>query len=186
MNTKNDPKDVVVVTGPVGGGKSTLGAELTKHVRMELAQTAAVIDLDEVYKMLRSRGDFDEQPLWPIARRGCAALAESFFNSGFDVVVVEGEFFSTAHFDELRAGFGNPPRVTAFTLMVSYDQALQRVRGDPARGASKNPGVLKELHNTFIAALPYLRERTLILDAEHCGAVELARMVASQLENRSG
>jgi hypothetical protein len=74
----------------VGGGKSALARELANHLRRQLPQKVAVIDLDIVYTMLRQ-------------------------------------------------------------------------------------------HDAFVAALPYLQQRTIVIDAERKGSGELARIVATQL-----
>jgi adenylylsulfate kinase-like enzyme len=84
---------LVVITGPVGGGKSTVALALADRFR-ESRRTAAVIDLDVVYCMARQGEGFDEANVWNTARHGAAALADAFFAEGMEAVIVEGEFFT--------------------------------------------------------------------------------------------
>ena len=47
-------KSLVVITGPVGGGKSTTAVVLASQLR-ERGLTVAVVDLDDVYLMASQR-----------------------------------------------------------------------------------------------------------------------------------
>src|SRR5688572_7013385 len=86
-------RQLIVVTGPVGGGKSTTAIALAACLRRKDA-SIAVIDLDQIYCMARQRDGFDEPRIWIAARRAAATLANSFFDSGMDVVIIDGEFFT--------------------------------------------------------------------------------------------
>jgi energy-coupling factor transporter ATP-binding protein EcfA2 len=171
----------LIITGSVGAGKSTLALALAELLRRESAMTVAVIDLDIVYCMLRQKDGFAELELWPVARRACAALTASLFAHGFDAVVLEGEFFTPLHFEEVLAEAPDLPPSTRFTLNVSYAETLRRVALDPSRGASKNPEFLMQLHTGFVAALPFLRQHTTIMEADRQTPRELAVQIAAQL-----
>jgi hypothetical protein len=54
-------------------------------------RSAAVIDLDIVYDMLDHRPKSDAA-VWLLARQTAAILADHFFRSGVELVVVEGSF----------------------------------------------------------------------------------------------
>ena len=86
-------RTLVVVTGPVGGGKSTVALVLAQQFR-EMGRPSAVIDLDLVYCMVRQVEGFGEQNVWMTARRGASTLVDAFFSEGMEVVIVEGEFFT--------------------------------------------------------------------------------------------
>jgi hypothetical protein len=164
----------------VGGGKSTTALALADHLR-RLGQSVAVIDLDQVYCMVRQLEGFNEPAGWDAARRGAAALADSFFASGLGVVVVEGEFFTPDEFRQLHDRLDSKPRRFCFTLVVSYGQALQRVEGDRTRGASRDPEFLKQMHNKFAKALPYLETVSVLAQADHPSAEEVAALIADAL-----
>ncbi len=167
---------LLVVTGPVGGGKSTVALVLADRVRQS-GRTAAVIDLDLVYCMARQVEGFDEANIWTTARRGAAALADAFFSEGMQVVIVEGEFFDQGELDALRRNLATPVEHRFVTLVVSYEEALRRVSGDPSRGASRDPQFLKRLHSTFVEALPFLRAASLLVEADQDTPREMAELI---------
>lgn len=171
---------LVIVTGPVGGGKSTVAAALAGVLRSE-GQRVAVIDLDVVYTMARQKEGFGEMDVWPVARRASGALARSLFAQGYDRVIVEGEFFSADELEDVVRGGEEVPAPRVFTLDVSYAEALRRVGLDASRGASKDPVLLKQFHDAFVAALPYLRTRGEVVDAEGRAAREVAGAIAMRL-----
>src|SRR4051794_11316488 len=92
METRD--RRMIVITGPVGGGKSSTGMALA-HSLQRRNRLVAVIDLDQVYGFVRQPGDADDEAAWQRARAGAAALSNAFFDSGVSVVVVEGEFFTS-------------------------------------------------------------------------------------------
>ena len=167
---------LVVVTGPVGGGKSTVALVLADCFR-ESGRTAAVIDLDLVYCMARQVEGFDEATIWTTARRGAAALADAFFAEGMEVVIVEGEFFNQGELDAVLHNLVTPVERRFVTLVVSYEEALRRVSGDPSRGASRDPQFLKRLHSQFVEALPFLRAASLLVEAGQRTPREVAEFI---------
>ena len=167
---------LVVLTGAVGAGKSTTAFALASHLR-GLGRTAAVVDLDEVYCMVRQHEGFDESAGWAAARRGAAALADSFFASGLKVVVVEGDFYAPDDWRQLRDNLGSKVEEKFFTLVVSYKGALRRVRGDSKRQASRDPKFLKRLHEDFVRALPYLESASVLVPADDQTPEELAALM---------
>lgn len=83
---------LIVITGPVGGGKSSTALALA-HALRPTGLAVAVIDLDQLYGVVRQpRGD--DEIAWNLARAGAAGLANALFGKGVPVVVVEGEFFT--------------------------------------------------------------------------------------------
>ena len=169
---------LLLVTGPVGGGKSTTSLALARALRQP-AQTVAVIDMDQMYGFVRQQDGYGETEAWLRARRGASALARALFASGMAVVIVEGEFFTA---DELADVLHDIPEHIPrrfFTLRLSYEQALERVQTDPSRGASKDPVFLKQLHAQFAHAAPFLEAASVIVDTNDCSQDEVvARLLA--------
>ncbi len=171
---------LVVLTGAVGAGKSMTAIALASHLR-SLGRTAAVVDLDEVYCMVHQHEGFDEPAGWDAARRGAAALADSFFASGLKVVVVEGEFYTPDERRQLRDNLGSKVEEKYFTLLVSYEEALRRARGDSTREASRDPKFLKRLHDNFVKALPYLESASVLVRADDRTPEELAALMVDDV-----
>ena len=176
---------LVVVNGPVGGGKSTVSLALADRYR-ESGRTAAVIDLDLLYHMARQtdRLTFDNTAL-TTARRGVAALADSFFADGMGVVIVDGEFFAQEELDTLRNNIATDIEHQFVTLVVSYQKALERVAGDTGRTLSADPTILKRLHERFVEALPFLEIASLLVDADHRTPGELAELIRDAKQSGS-
>jgi hypothetical protein len=140
-----------------------------------------VVGLDELYCMARQDDYWGVQPTWAAARRGAAALADSFFASGLDAVVIEGEFFTPDECRQLLDSLVSEADEAYFTLLVSYEVVLGRVQGDPARGASRDPEFLKWLHDNFLRALPYLESASVVLRADDPTPEELAALMVDTL-----
>lgn len=173
---------LVLLTGPVGGGKSTVALALADHLRQS-GRAAAVIDLDLVYCMARQVDGFGEADTWQTARRGAAALADAFFASGLEVVVIEGGFFSEEECEELRDHLVSSVHERLVTLDVSYGEALRRAQGDPdpTRVVSRDPQVLQRLHTQFVSALPFLKASSFVVEADRLTPQELARSIAETM-----
>lgn len=124
---------LVVITGPVGAGKSTTSLALARSLPgPDVA--VAVIDLDQMCGFVRQHEGYGEAAAWARARQGAGALANCLFTSGMSAVIVEGEFFTA----EERAALTTQLHASCvgyfFTLRLSYERALERVQGDPTRG----------------------------------------------------
>jgi shikimate kinase len=177
---------LIVITGPVGGGKSTVALAVADRLR-QTGRTAAVIDLDLVYCMARQVDGYGELDMWAAARHGAAALADAFFADGMCAVIVEGEFFSHDELDALRGRLATAARCRFVTLVVSYETALRHVAGDPSRGMSRDPEFLRRLHAQFEKALPFLEEASLLIQADRPTPSELAETIcdATLTESRA-
>jgi shikimate kinase len=175
---RTDPRLLIVITGPVGAGKSTTSLALARSLRRP-DFAVAVIDLDQIYGFVRQQDGYGEPTAWVRARQGAAALANSLFNTGMSVVIVEGEFFNSEELGTLTAPIHVNVVCYFFTLRLSYQRALERVQGDPSRGASKDPSFLKSLHAYFASALPFLEAESVVIDTDELAQDEVvARLMA--------
>ena len=170
---------LLVITGPVGGGKSATGISVARCLRSR-GLTAAVIDLDDVYCMGRQVDEFRDDNTWAVARRACGALAESFHASGLDAVIVEGEFFSAEEWKELRTCV--PPHVDIrfFTLVVSRDETFRRARGDPNR-VDMDEGWYGQMHDKFVSSLEFLRKVSVCVETDGHRVEHVAALITDGL-----
>jgi thymidylate kinase len=162
---RRDQPRLIVITGPIGAGKSTCSMALARVLRGRDVEVA-VIDLDQVYGFVRHEGR-GEQLAWRRARTGTAALARELFDVGMSAVILDGEFFNQTELDEVMGGIAPEIRGWFFSLKVSYERALQRAQGDATRGASRDPGFLEPWwHTTYEPALPFLETASVVIDTE--------------------
>lgn len=178
---------LIVLTGPVGGGKSTVARRLAESLRGRGRRTG-VVDLDLVADMVRPEVHYGEPDLWQMARTICGGLADAIYEAEHDTVIVEGEFFSAAELAALCAAVSTPVLLRVITLNVSYEVCLARVANDPdpGRNLSRDPTFLREMNVQFQAALPWLRTVGAVIDADAASASELAEAICLSLGPVSG
>ena len=146
-------RKVIVITGPIASGKSTIARELARELG-RAGIPVAVIDLDDVHDTLARDGPETAEASWALARREAATLANTFLAEGTAVIVAEGSFNTpgdrAAFSQRLDAGV-DPVYVT---LRVSFEEALRRAQGDSTRGLSRDPAFLGRYFGGFGQALP--------------------------------
>jgi thymidylate kinase len=176
--TQTNQRLLIVITGPVGAGKSTTSVALARALRRH-DFAVATIDLDQMYGFVRQQDGYGEPTAWVRARGGAAALANALFDSGMSAVIIEGEFFNPAELATLMAPIQANVVQCFFTLRLSYERALERIQGDPSRGASKDPSFLKSLHAYFAQALPFLEAHSHVIDTDNLAQDQVvARLTA--------
>ena len=159
-------KQLIILTGTVGGGKSSTALAAAQILRNS-GRTPAVIDLDFVYLAGRPSLGFGTAG-WHEARHGAGALANSFLRRSHDTVIVEGGFFRGDEFSDVADEVSKATQRTWLTLHVSFEEALRNVEIDPNRGVdavSRNPEVLRKHYKIFSDALEYLRQHTTVIEA---------------------
>lgn len=173
---------LVLLTGPVGAGKSSTAAAIAAGIR-EQDRSAAVVDLDLVYQMARQSDGYASEATWRAARRAAAAIAGEFFDAGIDVVIIEGGFHSAEECDEARSGLPANVASALVTLKVSYEETARRIAADPAedRVFSRDPKVLSYLYRHFESALGFLMSSSVVIDADGLSLTETARAVLEKV-----
>jgi shikimate kinase len=176
------PSILVVLTGPVGIGKSKT-ANAAARVLRGYGMTTACVDLDQIYCMIRQSDGFDSQGTWLSARQITAALTEHFFEKIARVVIVEGGFITEAEQRELLDALQSKPRIEIITLHAPFDTVyVQMADSDPGRVASKVPTILKQLYFEYETALPYLEKSTKLIDVERYDLEQVALKVAAVVQ----
>jgi len=82
---------VIVITGPIASGKSTIARELA-HELERSGVRVAVIDLDVLHDELSTDGGRAADVSWARARHAAATAANGFLEDGAAIVVAEGSF----------------------------------------------------------------------------------------------
>lgn len=177
------PNTLVVLTGPVGVGKSTTAGATARILRGH-GLTVACIDLDQIYCMIRQRDGFDDQRTWLSARKAAAALTEHFFGHVASVVIVEGGFVTESEQCELLEALRSTPRTEIVNLHAPFHIVQARVMNDsdPGRVASKVPTILKQLYVEYEASLPFLQRNTKCIDVQSYNVEQVAMQVAAIVE----
>ena len=85
------PHMVIVITGPIASGKSTVARALCRELA-GLGVRVAVIDLDVIEGMLTADGPKSDLATWTLARRATAMLVNTFLTDGVAVVIADGSY----------------------------------------------------------------------------------------------
>jgi len=169
---------LIVISGPIASGKSTVARALAQEVERHGA-TAAAIDLDVVYDMLEhNNARKDDASKWFRTRHAAAALATGLMMEGIDVVIVEGDFLAPTDRADFLQSLQARVEPRFVTLRVSFEDALQRVDNDTTRTFSRDRPFLWRHYQAAEAALRDLPPTDLLLDTGSVAADETARMIA--------
>ena len=142
---------VVVVSGPIASGKSSLARALAIRLQESCGVGVAVIDLDLVYEMLDPAGrPKDDGRLWSLARRISGRLAAALLTEGC-CVVVEGDLATDVALGEFEGALPGEVTASLVLLEVGFETALARARADPTRGLSKDRRFLASHYDDFNA-----------------------------------
>jgi hypothetical protein len=146
--------ELVGVVGPIASGKSVVAQALAVRLR-DAGRAVAVVDFDDVVDQVGGYVDLSPQ----LFMSACSAMGESasaWLGGGADVVL-HGLPVEPGGFDTILERIPARRRLRVVRLHVTYEVALQRVTGDPARGLSRDPGFLRSAHDSFstlAASLP--------------------------------
>jgi predicted kinase len=174
---------VIVITGPIASGKSTIARELARELERAHVRVA-VIDLDLLHDMLATDGPADDAT-WALARHAAATLANTFLADGVAVVVAEGSFNRpddrTAFVDHLDTSV-EPLFVT---LRVTFEEALRRAEGEPSRGKSRDPAFLGPYFADVMKALATVPATDIVIDTERTPATSAAAEIIRSFRSLS-
>ena len=171
---------VIVITGPIASGKSTVARALHRELA-GLGVSAAVIDLDLLEDMLTADGPKPDLATWTLARQAAGRLASGFLADGVAVVIADGSYNLAADRAAFEQHLDLSVRPVYVTLEVTYEEALRRAQGDPTRGVSRDPAFLGP---HFAAATKASADRPpsdLVFDTEAVPARDIAAAITRRL-----
>ncbi|ACQ81005.1 hypothetical protein Bcav_2760 [Beutenbergia cavernae DSM 12333] len=167
---------LVLISGPIAAGKSTLAREVARQLR-ELGRTVALVELDTVAEMA-----LPTLPDWDWAHSIHAGLVGAWSATPIEVVLDEGTETPAEVAQVLRAVPEGAP-VLKVVLVADVERSWERAQGDPTRGLSKDRDFLTEMYERFAAGLPEL-ERDLLLDVEATSLEERVVAVVTEAVRR--
>jgi predicted kinase len=168
---------VIVITGPIASGKSTIARELARELERTNVRVA-VIDLDLIHDGLKTDGSRPDEASWALARHEAVTLANAFLHEGVAVVVAEGSFNTPDDRTALAQRLDPGVAPLYVTLRVSFEEALRRARGDPTRGKSRDPAFLEPYFEAVNEALATVPATDLVIDTEHIPPAAAAAAIA--------
>ena len=172
-------RTVVVITGPIASGKSTIAQELARELG-RAGISVAVIDLDDVHHRLARDGAETDEATWALARRDAATLANTFLAEGTAVVVAEGSFNTPGDRVSFARHLDASVDPVYVTLRVSFEEALRRAQGDPTRGESRDPAFLGRYFAGFDQPPP-TPATDFVIETERVSAAAAAVSIARQV-----
>lgn len=140
---------LIVISGPIASGKSTLAAAMAAEVRRR-GLTVAVTALDAVAEMA-----LPSLPDWAWAHTVHGHLVRAWLTTEVDLVIDEG----TCSADEVRQILEEVDAGTLVqhvVLTADFARSLDRAQRDAGRGISKDPDFLRADHERYAAELPHL------------------------------
>jgi thymidylate kinase len=171
--------ELVVITGPIGSGKSTVADRLAEYLR-STGRSAVAVDLDDVVGMLRPPLDQLERA-WQQARKAHGEIVAAWLRADVDVVIAHGPFYT----HEETAALVDPlPQTLSprwVMLLAPYEVALARVAGDDRRGVSRDPVFLRSTHERFQQLLPRMRPCEWTIDTTAMTPDAIVHTLASEL-----
>lgn len=147
MNSTEAPIRLVVITGPIAAGKSTVSELLADRLR-SAGRSSVVVELDDIAHMVRSPAA-DARRLWDEAHRAHAALLAGWLATSIEVVITPGPFITSFERETLATAIPPSTRVLEIRLNSTYATALTRVEGDATRGLSRDPAFLRSMYEHF-------------------------------------
>jgi adenylylsulfate kinase-like enzyme len=167
---------VIVITGPIASGKSTVARELARELEL-IDIRAEVIDLDRVHDRLTANGSTADDSAWTLARQETATVANAFLDEGVVVVIAEGSFNAPSDRAALVQHLRPSTGLLFVTLQVSFEEALRRAQGDPTRGRSRDRQFLGShfaARHDVLAAVP---PTDIVIDTERTTATAAAEKI---------
>jgi thymidylate kinase len=155
---------IVVVTGPIASGKTTLVHALARELR-DSGRTVATLDRDDIYALVEgSSAVIGTAETWDRANRLTATFAAAMVGEGVDVVVVESD-------DPIDGALH-------VTLTAPIEAALERVQLDPTRVVSKDETFLRGHYEGYVRL-----EADLTIDTSQTTLAETVRIVTHELSS---
>jgi adenylylsulfate kinase-like enzyme len=174
---------IVVITGPIASGKSTVAREALQQLERRGVR-AAVIDLDAVHDEVIAGGSPSGDATWTLARQRAASQAKALTADGVTVVIAEGSFNLPIDRAVFAENLDVDEPLAYVTLEVSFEEALRRAQRDPTRGRSRDPAFLASHFASRREVLAAPPATDLVIDTERMPATEAGAMISALVMSR--
>ncbi|KXJ87112.1 male sterility protein [Microdochium bolleyi] len=124
------PKTIVIVAGPCGSGKSTLGSTLAHKLQSPFIEGDSLHTRSHIEKMASGQALSDADRASWLQRVGRRAI-ESVVELGFDSAVVSCSALRRSYRDALRAQVGDVARVIFLDLQCGPELLAKRISSRP-------------------------------------------------------
>ena len=144
---------LVVITGPIASGKSTVAAALGARLA-EDGKSVAAVDLDDlVTSTTAPLSEFDR--IWTRAREVHGSLVAAWLSTGMDAVIAHGPIVTV---EDEQLLVRQCPDVTPRRAMLRtpFAVAAERVAADNSRAASQDLAFLRSTYDDFERLTPSL------------------------------
>jgi chloramphenicol 3-O-phosphotransferase len=167
---------LIVVSGPIASGKSTLAAKLADLLR-SAGESVALVGLDTVAEMALPTLDD-----WAWAHEVHGQVVGGWLATPISTVIAEGPA-TPAEVEQLLRYVPCGVSVLRVLLVTRYATALRRATADPTRGISKDPDFLGDMYRRFTRELPDM-QFDMRLDTEEATPSALAARIITTLNRR--
>jgi len=171
--------ELVIITGPIGAGKSSVARKLAQRL-LAKGCTVACVDLDDIVETVSAPPEQLETS-WRRARRVHGVLISAWLRSGIDVVITHGPFYTAEETAALLAEVPESQQQRWVLLLAPYEVALERIQHEPHRKLSRDPGFLRRAHERFNELLNEIPACEWTFDTTQTSADESASVVADSL-----
>jgi hypothetical protein len=142
-------RQLVVVTGPIASGKTTVARGVAAEARRQ-GRTAAAVDMDDHAQMLIGDDWLVVTPDdWLIARELASGISETLFLHEVETVIISGPFFTEDSREHLLRGFAIEPPTLFVLLRVSLTESMRRAKNDSLRLLTGEPAFVERIFATI-------------------------------------
>jgi hypothetical protein len=172
------PPTLVLVVGPIAGGKSTVSRALAQRLRQD-GEQVALVELDQIAEMA-----MPTLPDWGIAHSIFGSVVGQWLRGPLSVVVAEGPG-SESEVRGVLAEVSRASRVVTVILTSTFEVAYSRALEDPTRGISRERHFLLAEFDRWARDMLHI-ERDLLIDTGCTSVDESVALICGALERARG
>ncbi|MFC5932110.1 hypothetical protein [Cryobacterium melibiosiphilum] len=149
------PPTLVLIVGPIAGGKTTVARALAERLRQS-GEKVALVELDQIAEMA-----LPTLPDWAIAHMIFNSVVGHWLRNPFTTVIAEGPG-NESEVNAVLAQVPDAASVVTVVLTSSFELAFSRAQADPTRGISRDHQFLFSVFQSWERNMPYIAHDLLI------------------------